>query len=1117
MIECFQLALAKICLWSAALLLSVLVGWKSLKCLAWILPLIERKPVRVVVFGVVVSLGGLCVCISYGGSKTNAPPCGAANPPRLMAGPGAPMVSSPPTVIVPSSEDGFGPWTNTVTSLMLTGVSCASSSLVLRASWPQGDTVIPGSFIDFFATDDLRTNVWEWIARVPVPAATTNLVAEIPLALFPGDGHGASVRAGTSVDSDGDGETDLYETLVSLHNPRRNDSDADGDGLSLADELGAAYVLPDGFLWFDVTNGPNLVRSDNTLGNESVMLANGLLVDGVRYGSAILSADGFTHLYPESGYSGWYWNWRGQNAVAPLEFATDDFSGDGAVTIAGCDADMYVRKTAWGSGEYAGTVTTNGAAYDVVEFLNLGLHACRTSAESPLLSYELIIPHDEPGVVYVSYGRVDEGIRALDMVLGIQCACRRDPLATNEFFTLMSPVAGSDLVAGTTIRYELGTGTDPTSSDTDGDGVPDGLDPFPLDVSGAICGQGEEWVRANFTNAEEILSVGYADWVDAQVGSGLENGLYRLTVGVPSVPSSPVLFSVGELSVVVTNAGEYVFVLEKGVGYPLFVSSPEADGFTWTAVDDLPDVQAPQPTLSSGETQWTIAGGDLRLIAPFWSAAGYLRWNPWLQGSPGISRLGPVQTRCTFRANLVDYRYAQSAVFSWSGGDADVCILSPHDQETVVEVVQMPSWRSLRLSVSVDIFGETLTSVLEGLIVGEHDTPQIHLGLDVPQAVFLNEADSPDLLRLMTLSCSSDAPTNGTYVLTCSTTGGLVRMWDSPNRSRVEDYTHAWPAAEPCAYAAYLEGIEKSRSLGDVTFRLEYRDAAGVTRASVEKPLTVIKVGNVILPGEPEGGLVVLRGTSVAMEVECEPADAGMFLSTSWQTRRLKCDGSYSNWDFAAVNTYGNTALYTPATGGIYQVRSYVSLQGVTGASVERCFVWSEDEDRNIGVKERGDARAFGVCDENWQVALRSRAFNEIGSQAYSRWVAVEARGPYLGCWIGDWKCNMFVAHMIYDVEYTAGIFCPVLHTATDRGYPPLANEWATGHIFIPGWRHLDDSEFVQPGFVVGHYNPVDSGHCGIVDFDGWGIAAGANTVNRLFPEWEVTCGYNTYNGLIDE
>ena len=53
--------------------------------------------------------------------------------------------------------------------------------------------------------------------------------------------------------------------------------------------------------------------------------------------------------------------------------------------------------------------------------------------------------------------------------------------------------------------------------------------------------------------------------------------------------------------------------------------------------------------------------------------------------------------------------------------------------------------------------------------------------------------------------------------------------------------------------------------------------------------------------------------------------------------------------------------------------------------------------------------------------------------------------------------------------------------------------------------------------FVVGHYNPVDSGHCGIVDFDGWGIAAGANTVNRLFPEWEVTCGYNTYNGLIDE
>ena len=42
-------------------------------------------------------------------------------------------------------------------------------------------------------------------------------------------------------------------------------------------------------------------------------------------------------------------------------------------------------------------------------------------------------------------------------------------------------------------------------------------------------GQDDEWVAANFTNATEILAVGYQQWVDAQVGEGLTNGLYKFT------------------------------------------------------------------------------------------------------------------------------------------------------------------------------------------------------------------------------------------------------------------------------------------------------------------------------------------------------------------------------------------------------------------------------------------------------------------------------------------------------------------------------------------------------------------------------------------------------------
>lgn len=43
------------------------------------------------------------------------------------------------------------------------------------------------------------------------------------------------------------------------------------------------------------------------------------------------------------------------------------------------------------------------------------------------------------------------------------------------------------------------------------------------------------------------------------------------------------------------------------------------------------------------------------------------------------------------------------------------------------------------------------------------------------------------------------------------------------------------------------------------------------------------------------------------------------------------------------------------------------------------------------------------------------------------------------------------------------------------------------------------DSSF---GWVIAHPNSLGSGHVGIVDFDGVGIAAGKKIVNRRFREW---------------
>ena len=39
-------------------------------------------------------------------------------------------------------------------------------------------------------------------------------------------------------------------------------------------------------------------------------------------------------------------------------------------------------------------------------------------------------------------------------------------------------------------------------------------------------------------------------------------------------------------------------------------------------------------------------------------------------------------------------------------------------------------------------------------------------------------------------------------------------------------------------------------------------------------------------------------------------------------------------------------------------------------------------------------------------------------------------------------------------------------------------------------------------GWVIAHPNSLGSGHVGIVDFDGVGIAAGKKIVNRKYEDW---------------
>ena len=280
---------------------------------------------------------------------------------------------------------------------------------------------------------------------------------------------------------------------------------------------------------------------------------------------------------------------------------------------------------------------------------------------------------------------------------------------------------------------------------------------FPFSHNG--FGQDEEWVTANFTNATEILAVGYSQWVDAQVGEGLTNGLYKLSVAVADDPPETTLLSVGDLSVAVTNAGEYVFLLEKGPAYDLTVFPPSSN-VTISAVDDVPTTRGQPMMRSFGGVdggQWVPDSGN------FWTdyaaGMGYARlwWLPWLCGSPDVTHIDPTAGPVTFHADLLDYRRS-AASFLWTGSEA-LTIASPNSQTTAV-TADLADWRLANLSVTASFgFDRSLTSYLY-VSYGTNDSPQVSCSLSVQSVHFINEGDRPERVYPVSVSLICPVETN---------------------------------------------------------------------------------------------------------------------------------------------------------------------------------------------------------------------------------------------------------------------------------------------------------------------------------------------------------------------
>ena len=599
-------------------------------------------------------------------------------------------------------------------------------------------------------------------------------------------------------------------------------------------------------------------------------------------------------------------------------------------------------------------------------------------------------------------------------------------------------------------------------------------------------GQDDEWVTANFTNAMEILAVGYPQWVDAQVGEGLTNGLFKFTATIHDDPPETVRLVVGDLSVAVTNAGEYVFLLEKGIDYEYGII-PFMTNVSYSAVDDVPQTRGVVRggmRSSSGDAtrKWTVDGGYGNEPQTEY-ALGRVWWLPFFFGSPDVSHIGPEDETQTFTANFVDCRQLPAASYLWTASDG-LTVHSPNAQTTQITVDSMPSWAQASVSVTATIGDHELNSYLDGFTYGTNSTPQVHLSLNVPDAVLLNSnVVSAAKIAPAGWSFWSDAPTSGVVRVFCVSGADKVL---------VPGLVGEWAVSDSYSVAATLEGIGTSAALGDVVFRMEF--CGGDATNTTEKATTVVRVGDVLLPSAPADGLVVLTNTPVAMLLDSEPAGSGSFLSATWHTRRLKSDGSYDEWQLAEYNHHGASIVLTPLLGGIYQIRALASV--AAGGADERFYVWEADENRMIGPGKKGEPKSIGVVSHAWQQSLRNCARGFLGSTAYLSTEALPAQYGFPAYPAGDivFKCNIFVAHRIVQ----SGLLCPKTR-GWFNSYPPLANDWADASYEIGDWVTLSSEGYPEPGYVAADPDPDTSGHMGILDFDGFGISAGMSNVNRHF------------------
>ena len=300
-------------------------------------------------------------------------------------------------------------------------------------------------------------------------------------------------------DTDGDGAGDGDEALAGT-NPLLWDTDMDGvtDGA----ELGSVEALDgDGFMWADFSSATDLVTGQaSDYGEWEVTLPRQPTINGVVYSHALVQTDGTVHLLCPT-------NEEGRATSCKLGSLANTSYSDSHVTIALFGADLYADPANWQSRIRYGTGSSEGSLYSVVEYRDIGLWNNRGTSER--MTCQLLIPFHGANTLYVSYLCASNAFREVEARVGVQCGGLPSRKTGEQFHNLSWRQGAGFPEEGLTIRYKIGSGTDPLSGDTDGDGLADfseavtGSSPLLADTDGdGICDPQEPLFALNPVSAD---------------------------------------------------------------------------------------------------------------------------------------------------------------------------------------------------------------------------------------------------------------------------------------------------------------------------------------------------------------------------------------------------------------------------------------------------------------------------------------------------------------------------------------------------------------------------------------------------------------------------------------